>query len=163
VKWPGVIAHGTTTGEPVTSPDFFPTLLEIAGLPAEPDVHCDGHSFAELLAGRPWARPEPIYWHYPHYGNQGDTPGSSIRDREWKLLEFFEDDHYELYNLADDLGEEHDLSESHPEKVVELAAKLHSWEQRVMARRPVVNPDYVHWKDREPCGHVEPAANKETK
>ena len=161
VKWPGVVEPGTVTSEPVTSPDLFPTILDAAGLPLEPGAHCDGHSFADLLRGRPWNRPEPLYWHYPHYGNQGDTPGSSIRDGEWKLLEFFEDGHFELYNLADDLSEERDLSEAHPDKVAELAGKLHAWEERVMARRPVPNPDYVSWKDREPCGHYARVDNEE--
>ena len=96
---------------------------------------------------------ELFIWPSPHYGNQGDTPGSSIRDGDWKLLEFFEDGHYELYNLAEDLSETTDLSKEHPNKVNELAEKLHAWEKRVMARRPVANPDYEPWEDRDPCGH----------
>jgi arylsulfatase A-like enzyme len=153
VRWPGVIAPGSESSQPVTSPDLFPTILDAAGLPPEPDAHCDGHSFADLLRGEVWTRPEPLYWHYPHYGNQGDTPGSSIRDGAWKLLEFFEDGHFELYNLEDDLGEEEDLAPARPDKVSELAAKLHSWEARVMAKRPVENPEYDDWEGREPCGH----------
>lgn len=153
IKWPGAAEPGTATAEPVTSPDFFPTILDAARLPQEPAAHRDGHSFADLIRGTSWTRPEPLYWHYPHYGNQGDTPGSSIRDGEWKLLEFFEDGHYELYNLADDLSEEQNLAESNPEKVAELAEKLHAWEKRVLARRPVVNPEYELWEGREAAGH----------
>ena len=105
IKWPGVIAPGAVCTTPVTSPDFFPTLLEIAGQPLRPDLHCDGVSFAGLLRGEQELPREAIFWHYPHYGNQGGTPGSSLRAGDFKLIEFFEDGRLELYNLRLDIGD----------------------------------------------------------
>jgi arylsulfatase A-like enzyme len=91
VKWPGKIAPGSRTAEPVTSPDFYPTLLEAVGLDLIPEQHCDGESFLPLLQGKSWTRSNPLFWHFPHYGNQGDTPGCAVREGDWKLIEFFED------------------------------------------------------------------------
>jgi hypothetical protein len=75
-------------------------------------------------------------------------------------LEFFEDGYHALYNLAEDLSETPDLSKQHPEKVNELAKKLRAWEKRAMARRPVENPDYEPWEDREPCGRFAVEGNR---
>ena len=77
VRWPGRIAAGNTCDAPVTSPDFYPTLLDLAGLDPLPAQHCDGENIAPLLRGEALDR-GPIFWHYPHYGNQGGTPGSSV-------------------------------------------------------------------------------------
>jgi arylsulfatase A-like enzyme len=105
IKWPGSTLPGTLCHAPVTSPDLYPTLLEIAGLPLFPEQHCDGNSLVPLLLEVGQLDPKPIFWHYPHYGNQGGTPGSSVRMGDYKLIEFFEDNHLELYNLREDLGE----------------------------------------------------------
>jgi arylsulfatase A len=80
--------------------------------------------------------------HYPHYGNQGGTPGAYIRDGGWKLIHFFEDDHVEFYDLAEDIGEKRNLSAEKPEKAAELLAKLQSRQTEVSARLPTPNPDY---------------------
>ena len=152
VRWPGVVQEGTTTEALVSSPDFYPTLLDAAGLPHQPEQHCDGESFFDLLAGRAWSRNEPLFWHYPHYSNAGCTPGASIRDGDWKLVEFFEDSRIELYNLAEDIGEENDLAVSRPEKASELRDKLHAWQQKVLAKLPAANPDFVDYPDREGPG-----------
>jgi len=148
VKWPGHAPAGRATGEPVTSPDFYPTLLDAAGLPPLPEQHRDGESFLALLEGGSWKREQPLFWHFPHYGNQGDSPGCAVRDGNWKLIEFFEDGHVELYNLAEDEGEDHDLAGRYPEKTAELQNRIHEWEQEVIARRPAPNPDYEEWPDR---------------
>jgi arylsulfatase A-like enzyme len=142
VRWPGVVTPGSTTAVPVTSPDFYPTLLEVAGLDARPEQHVDGVSFAPVLRGADRLGREAMYWHYPHYGNQGGTPGCSVRVGDFKLIEFFEDRHVELYNLRDDIGEERDLAADHPDVVKELRGMLHAWLKRVDAKIPAPNPDW---------------------
>jgi arylsulfatase A-like enzyme len=84
----------------------------------------------------------PLFWHYPHYANQGGTPGSSVRLGDYKLIEFFEDGRVELYNLREDIGETHDLSEEQPERVARLQEILADWRQRVEANIPQPNPDW---------------------
>ncbi|MEK3885037.1 sulfatase [Paenibacillus sp. PL2-23] len=142
VKWPGTIKPGSVCEVPVTSPDFYPTLLEIAGLPLLPEQHSDGISFVPLLKGQDSLEREAIYWHYPHYGNQGGTPGSSIRMGNDKLIEFFEDGRVELYNLLADLGEEHDIAKERPDLAEKLQKKLSQWREQVEAKIPVPNPEY---------------------
>jgi arylsulfatase A-like enzyme len=72
-----------------------------------------------------------FFWHYPHYGNQGGTPGASVRDGDWKLIRFFEDGHEELYNLKEDIGETKNLAEVEPEKRVELSVKLTARQEEI--------------------------------
>jgi arylsulfatase A-like enzyme len=145
VRWPGVVAPGSTCDVPVTSPDFYPTLLAAAGLPAMPDQHVDGESLMPLLTGEGRLQREAIYWHYPHYGNQGGTPGCSMRAGDWKLIEFFEDGRLELYNLRDDIGEDHDLAAAQPERVAAMHAKLVAWRESVEALIPEPNPQFLPW------------------
>lgn len=146
VKWPGVTAPGSLCSVPVTSPDFYPTLLEMAGLAPLPHQHCDGTSLVPLLGGADSLDREAIYWHYPHYGNQGGTPGASIRSGGYKLIEFFEDNHVELYDLREDIAEEHDLAAAHPDIASRLRTMLHNWQASVQAAIPQPNPDYVPWQ-----------------
>jgi arylsulfatase A-like enzyme len=136
VKWPGVIAPGSVCATPVTSPDFCPTLLEIAGQELRPDLHCDGVSFAGLLRGEQKLNREAIFWHYPHYGNQGGTPGSSVRAGDYKLIEFFEDGRLELYNLRQDIGEEQNLADQEPVVTARLHQLLLAWRAAVEAKIP---------------------------
>jgi arylsulfatase A-like enzyme len=144
VRWPGVVKPGFTCTVPVTSPDFYPTILEMAGLPLRPNQHSDGVSLLPLLNGANSLEREAIYWHYPHYGNQGGTPGSSIRTGDYKLIHFFEGDRLELYNLRADISEEQDLAAEMPALAEKLSTQLASWRQRCEARMPQVNPDYQH-------------------
>lgn len=141
ICWHGTVEAGSECDTPVTTPDFYPTFLEAAGLAARPEQHCDGVSLLPLLQGKSLA-PRPIFWHYPHYGNQGGTPGSSVRLGDDKLIEFFEDGRLELYDLRKDLGESKDISAEQPEKTRELAALLHEWQIAVQAKLPAVNGDY---------------------
>lgn len=134
-SWPGVIAPGACCDTPVTTTDFYPTLLDVAGLPPRPDQHLDGVSILPLLRGQTLSE-RPLFWYYPHYGNQGGRPGASVRLGDWKLIEFFEDDHCELYNLKTDIGEHDDLSAREPERVAQLRAMLHAWQDDVCAVMP---------------------------
>lgn len=142
VKWPGVVEAGSVEETPVQSIDFYPTLLEIAGADDVPGHTVDGESLMPLLTGEGgWTR-DTLYWHYPHYANAGSTPTGMIREGDWKLIEFFEDGHVELYNLADDLAEEHDLAEEQPERAAAMQAKLAAWRESVGAKPTLPNPNY---------------------
>jgi len=143
VRWPGVARAGTTCNEPVVSTDFYPTILQMAGLSPRPQQHVDGLSLAPLLAGRTQTLDrEAIYWHYPHYGNQGGSPGGAVRCGDWKLIEFYEDDHVELYHLKEDLSERNNLAGAMPDKAAELRRMLHAWRRSVDAKMPRPNPDW---------------------
>jgi arylsulfatase A-like enzyme len=142
ITWKGTLQADTVCSYPVTSPDLFPTLLELVGI--EMDIHqqIDGISLVPLLfETKNWER-DAIYWHYPHYGNQGGTPGSSIRDGDYKLIEFFEDGRLELYNLATDPGETLNLIHSHTEQVESLHQRLQDWRYRMNAKYPLYNPEW---------------------
>lgn len=136
VRWPGRVAAGSRCQTAVTSPDFYPTLLEAAGLPPIPEQHVDGVSLLPLLEGGGALEREAIFWHYPHYGNQGGTPGSSVRRGDWKLIEFYEDGRRELYNLRDDLSEDRDLAAESPDVARDLHEELAAWRESVAARIP---------------------------
>jgi len=151
VRWPGAVQPGTTAAVPVTSPDFYPTILDIAGLDPLPDQHVDGVSFAPVLRGTGGIQRDAIFWHYPHYGNQGGSPASSLRAGDYKLIEFFEDGRLELYNLKDDISEDHDLSGDLADVTVDLHDLLLRWREDVSARLPQPNPDYgANEGDRQP-------------
>ncbi|MCA9986790.1 MAG: sulfatase-like hydrolase/transferase, partial [Anaerolineales bacterium] len=142
IKWPKVVQPGTVCHIPVTSPDFYTTLLEAAQSDLMPEQHQDGCSILPLLQDKEAIDRDAIYWHYPHYGNQGGTPGCSIRSGQYKLIEFFEDRRLELYDLETDIGEEHNLSEIYPELTKALHTKLVLWRNQVHALIPQPNPDW---------------------
>ena len=134
IKWPGVTAPGSVCDDPVVSMDFYPTILDMAGLPAMPQQHRDGVSLTPQLkqAGEP--KRETLFWHYPHYSNQGGFPGAAIRMGDYKLIERFEDGRVHLYNLRTDVGEQRDLSGQMPEKVAAMRRNLHVWYKEVDAK-----------------------------
>ena len=134
VRWPGVAPAGAKCDVPVISTDFYPTILDMAGLPPRNDQHRDGVSLAPLMKGGTSIDRDAIYWHYPHYGNQGGFPGGAIRMGDWKLIERFEDGRVHLYNLRLDIGEREDLAFAHPERVAQMRAKLHAWYEQVGAK-----------------------------
>jgi arylsulfatase A-like enzyme len=139
IIWPGHTLPGSLCHTPVISPDFYPTLLEIAGLPLDPEQHCDGTSLVPLLLQNGLTEPRPIFWHYPHYGNQGGTPGSSVRIDDYKLIEFFEDNRLELYNLRHDLGEQINLAKDEPQQLRLMHQVLVEWREKVQAKIPKPN------------------------
>jgi len=134
IRWPGVTSPGSTCDLPVISTDFYPTMLAMAGLPPKPEQHRDGRSLVALLKGDGGFTREALYWHYPHYGNQGGFPGGAIRTGDWKLLERFEDGRVHLYHLAEDVGEQNDLAEKRPRRVAAMRNKLHAWYKEVDAK-----------------------------
>lgn len=141
IRWPDSPVNGSTVDTPVTGTDFFPTLLDLAGIPLLPDQHVDGISLEPLLKGKPLAG-RPLYWHYPHYSNQGGDPSSIIREGDWKLIYYHEDGHIELYNLVTDPGESTDLAGNYPILAKSMLEKLRAWLMEMEARFPTPNPDF---------------------
>ncbi|MBI4977977.1 MAG: sulfatase [Spirochaetes bacterium] len=125
----------------VTSTDFFPTMLSMAGLPLIPEQHKDGVDIVPLLTGGTSLAREAIYWHYPHYGNQGGTPCAAVRCGQWKLIEFYEDWRAELYDLANDVSEKHNVADANPDMVKKLRGMLSAWRYDVAAVLPQPNPE----------------------
>jgi arylsulfatase A-like enzyme len=132
-------SHSGTLDSPVCSTDYYPTLLALAGLPERPKQHVDGVSFASALRSAGSGERDAIFWHYPHYGNQGGSPGAAIREGDWKLIVHFEERPAELYNVAEDPSELHDLAPAHPERVESLRNRLATWQASVGARFPTPN------------------------
>lgn len=140
-KWPGKIAKGSKSEEMVIGMDFYPTFLEFAGADLLPEEHKDGISIAPILTGRKKDLDrKTLYWHYPHYHRT--KPYGAIRNGDWKLIEFFEDDKLELFDLESDPTERNDLSREKPEKAAELLTKLKDWRKSVDAQMPTPNPRY---------------------
>jgi len=137
---PGVTKPGTTCETPVISTDFYPTLLQLAGQTLKPEQHLDGVSFLPLLKGEAVPRGKPLYWHYPHYSNQGGPPHGAIRDGDWKLIEWYEDNSLELYNIPEDVGEKNNLAATHPDKTKAMREKLIAWRKEVNALMPTPKP-----------------------
>ncbi|MGB4708073.1 MAG: sulfatase [Fuerstiella sp.] len=142
VRAPGKTKAGSTTDVAVISTDFFPTILDLAGLPLQPELHVDGTSLVPLLNGEATLDHAPLCWHYPHYHGSTWTPGAAIRDGDWKLIELYEFEKTELYNLAEDLGETQDLSSTNIEKTTELKNKLREWQMSMNSKMPVANPEF---------------------
>jgi arylsulfatase A-like enzyme len=138
IRAPGVATPGSECSLPVCSTDFFPTMLDLAGLPLQPETHSDGVSLVEQLKGKITSDRQTLYWHYPHYHGSTWTPGAAIRDGNWKLIEFYEHDEVELYFLRSDIGEKNNLAKSSPAKTRELREKLRAWQVEMKARMPVL-------------------------
>ena len=134
IRCPGVAAAASTCDHPVISTDFYPTILDIAGLDARPEQHADGVSLMPLLRQSGALDRDTLYWHYPHYSNQGGFPGGAIRVGDYKLIERFEDGRVHLFNLQDDIGERQDLATTMPEKVAQMRSELHAWYATVDAK-----------------------------
>ena len=134
IRWPGVAKPGSESDVPVISTDFYPTILDMAGLPLKTDQHMDGVSLVPLLKGATSIDRDAIYWHYPHYGNQGGFPGGAIRMGDFKLIERFEDGRVHLYDLQNDIGERQDLASQYPQRVEQMRSKLHAWYKQVAAK-----------------------------
>jgi arylsulfatase A len=143
VHWPGVTRAGGVCETPVISMDVFPTILEIAHLKNKQIKNVDGLSLAPLLREKGRLKRDTLFWHYPHYQHYqlgGTTPYGAIRAGDFKLIEFFDDMRVELYNLHEDIGEQHNLAAQMPRKVNELRSRLHAWREKVGAQMPSRNP-----------------------
>jgi arylsulfatase A-like enzyme len=143
VRMPGRVATGSECDTPVISQDLYPTLLELSGVPVPKDQAVDAVSLVPLLDRKGSLPERSLFWHYPHYSNQGGRPGGAVRTGNYKLIEFFEDSKVELYDLSTDPGEERDLAPAQPERAEEMRKRLADWRKSVDAQMPTVNPDPV--------------------
>jgi arylsulfatase A-like enzyme len=146
VKWPGVVKPGTVTNEIAITNDLFDTILEATGRGArnEPEAAGgprDGVSLVPIFRGEE-LKARPVFWHYPHYANQGSRPGGAVRRGNYKLIEYYEDGRRELYDLSKDLSESRNLAAEKPDIAKDLAAELDAWRKAVGARMPTPNPGY---------------------
>ncbi|MBL8221433.1 MAG: sulfatase [Bryobacterales bacterium] len=137
VRWPGVTKPGATVAHPVCSVDLLPTIAQMAGLEA-PVV--DGVSLAGTLKSGSAPKRDFLFWHYPHYSNQGGSPGGAIRRGDWKLIEFYEDGRLELYNLKDDPGERVNLAVKKKGVAEQMLHLLRQVRMVVKATMPKSNP-----------------------
>ncbi len=140
VRWPGRVKAGAVTATPVVNADLMPTLLDLLGLPPGKDL--DGTSYAKVLTGAEDLPHRLLFWHFPHYTNQGSRPAGAVRDGAWKLVEHYEDGRLELYHLADDPGEANDLSAREPGRAAAMKAKLAEWRRSMGAQGNEPNPAF---------------------
>lgn len=141
IRAPGITEAGSVSNQPIVSMDFFPTMLELAGLPLKPKLHTDGRSLLPELTGKK-GETRTLYWHYPHYHGSTWRPGASIRDGDWKLIKFYDYEKVELYNLKEDPSESNDLAKQNSKIAKDLEYKLVAWQKRMNAKLPMPNPDY---------------------
>ena len=141
MKVPGITKGGEKCNTPVSGTDFYPTILDLAGIKLKPKEHIDGVSLLPLLQGKNIAK-RSLIWHYPHYGNQGGEPSSIIRKGNWKLIHYYEDGREELYNLALDLSEKNNVAAANPKTVKLLSKELFKYLTSVNAKYPVADPIY---------------------
>jgi len=146
VKWPGQIKPGTVSDEMVCSIDILPTICEMTGqkLPSQKPI--DGKSLIPTLVDNDKLDRNTLYWHFPHYWGGGVPPYSAIREGDWKLIQWYETNSLELYNLEDDLSEANDLAENNTDKVNDLQKKLDEWLKATGGKLPKPNPDYSEGK-----------------
>jgi len=148
---PGLHSELREIHEPVISMDYYPTLLELAGikLPRKHNEQIDGLSWVPLLEGKNNLDRDALYWHYPHYHSEGAVPYSAVRSGDWKLIENLESGVVMLYNLENDIGEVHNLAGEEPEKVEMLKRKLDQWRMDVKAQFPVENENFDAKRQRQ--------------
>jgi len=139
VKWPGVTAAGSVSDEPVISNDLYPTMLEMADLPLMPEQHLDGLSLGPLLKEEGDLDRDALYWHFPHYASMCNV----IRYHDWKLIESLKGDgQLELFDLQNDIGEEHNLAAEKPDMVGKLQQMLARAREEMNVQMPEPNPAY---------------------
>ena len=147
VRWPGHVPAGAIVDAPVINTDWLPTLLELAGLAVPAGL--DGVSLAALLTGRGPAPRRSLSWHFPHYTNQGSRPSGAMRDGNWMLVEYYDEEKAELYDLSADAGETRDLAAQHPGRLAQMRAALAAWQKSVNAQENQPNPNFDPGKYRE--------------
>jgi arylsulfatase A-like enzyme len=142
LRWPRRSAGTLPVHAPVTTPDITATVLDASGAAPPSGTPLDGTSLVPTISRTGFLDERALFWHYPHYGNQGGAPAAAIRRGDWKLVEWLEDGRVELFHLADDEGETTDRAESEPARVTQLRAELHAWQRDVGAQMPIANPRY---------------------
>lgn len=144
IYWKNKIEGGKVIDEPTITMDLTSTILDFAAI--KPNEKLDGKSLKPvILTNKKYER--PLFWHYPHY-HEGDAPYSAVRLGDWKLIEFFENNSLELYNLKDDISESNNLALINPQKAKELKKLLDKWRKITNAQMPAPNPNYIDKKSK---------------
>jgi arylsulfatase A-like enzyme len=141
-RWPARLPAGTTSAVPMQSCDLYPTFLDAAGLPLRPDQHRDGLSLLPTLCGTGSLPDRSLFWHFPHYGNQGGQPAAWVLRDGWKLIHRYESGRDELYHQQSDIGETRDRIAERSDLAHSLRRELAAWQAEVEAHHPVPDPDY---------------------
>ena len=141
LKAPGISKSGSTSPTPVNGIDWYPTLLELCGIEIPSNQKVDGVSLVPLLRGKE-IKERALFWHYPHYGNQGGEPSSMIMEGDWKLIHYHEDGRDELYNLGNDHGEQNDLIAGESNRALIMRKKLDDWLKQTKAKFPIPDPKF---------------------
>ena len=136
IKVPWLKIGNKTSDFPVTHADFYPTLLDLANIPLLENQHKDGISLKPILSGKTIENKRPLYWHYPHYGNQGGEPSSIIQQNGWKLIHYWEDGKEELFKLPSTENDALNVANEYPEVAKSMSAQLLSWLKNVDAKYP---------------------------
>lgn len=142
IKVPWLESKGVETDFPVIHTDFYPTLLDLAGIPLKPKQHIDGISLKPILEGKTLDVNRALYWHYPHYGNQGGEPSSIIQFEGWKLIHYWEDDREELFKLPSTEKDELNVIKKYPEMATKLSNQLMTWLTDVNAKYPEKDKEF---------------------
>ncbi|SMC80043.1 Arylsulfatase A [Cellulophaga tyrosinoxydans] len=142
IKVPWLKNEISKTEIPVINTDFYPTLLDLANIPLKPEQHKDGISLKPILEGKQLNFNRPLYWHYPHYGNQGGEPVSIIQENNWKLIHYWEDGHQELYKLPSTEIDNLNVISRHSELAEKMGRALMNWLHNVGAKYPVLDSEY---------------------
>ncbi len=150
--WPAVVPARSVCETPIMTTDLFPTFCEIAGDEPVKAGAIDGRTFMPLFRDPSTQFDREIFWHYPHYHAGGDGPYSAIRSGNYRLIEFHEDRSVRLCDLANDVGEQQDLSTEFPTITVALRQRLHDWRRSVSAQMPTPNPDHDPARELEVLG-----------
>jgi len=142
VKWPGIAKAQSICNDYLIIEDFFPSILEMAGIKDYNTIqHIDGESFVPMINPNGNAKNHrDLFWHFPNkWGAAGPGIGTSstIRSGDWKLIYFYKDQHFELFNISKDIGEHYNLADNLPEKTNELTVKLSNYLRSVDAQRPI--------------------------
>jgi arylsulfatase A-like enzyme len=166
IYWPHHGLQGAVCDVPIMNIDFYPTLLAMIGIKPPENYPLDGMSIVPLLKGDTQGEAaiekRPLYWHFPQYSNHGaQSPGGAIRLGDYKLLEYFEHDKVQLFDLKTDPGEQHDLSAEEPKRVKQLRQMLSNWRKNIHANMPSPNPNYIpslgdQWQDWHPAKEGKP-------
>lgn len=138
---PGITKAGSVTDVPASGIDWYPTLLALAGVSVPARQAVDGVCLVPVLEGGS-IKQRPLFWHYPHYGNQGGEPSSIIMEGDWKLIYYHEDERYELYNITEDIGEQRDLVSAQSARARAMSARLRQWLDSTGAKFPAKDPQY---------------------
>ena len=138
VRWPGHVPEGRVIDAPVNNIDWIPTLMELAGAPVPPGI--DGVSFADGLTGGVFPE-RKLFWHFPHYTNQGSRPSGAVRDGKWMMVEFYDEKSTELYDLSTDISEHQNLAGQHTDRVAAMRAALDGWRRENDVQYNTPNPN----------------------